>query len=109
MITKTKQHHDRAAVNDDLHGGDEFRSLEQVKARERNHDDDQRQRAVNRVTLQDQADRSRHCHSRQNQEHRDLQRHGFVLSRLALIGLSRSSLRPYDRQTRDHHVQDRKR
>jgi len=65
--------------------------------------------AVNRVTLQirltapptlPQPPRIRTPH---------FQRHGFFFRRLARIGLSRLIVVVhYDRQTRDHHVQDRR-
>ena len=54
-----EQHHDRAAVHNDLHGRDKFRAHEQVEARECHHHDDERERAVNRVLLQNQADRAK--------------------------------------------------
>src|ERR1700676_4686363 len=51
-----EKHHDSAAVNDDLHGGNEIGAQQQIQTGERNHDHDQRERAVNRMALQDQAD-----------------------------------------------------
>ena len=52
---KDEKHHDRSAVNDDLHGGDEFRAQLEIKASECNHHHNQRKRAVNGMFLQNEA------------------------------------------------------
>src|SRR5882724_11825696 len=52
---KNEQHHDRSAINDDLHGGDEFRAQQKIQAGECNHHHNQRKRAVNGMFLQNQA------------------------------------------------------
>ena len=61
MMVKTNKHHDRAGINDDLHGGDELRAQQQIFARQRGHHRDQRQRAVDGMGLRQQVDRSRHA------------------------------------------------
>ena len=58
-MTKTNKHHDRARVDDDLHGRDELRAEQQVQHGERNHHQDQRERAVNRLARQNQQHRAR--------------------------------------------------
>jgi hypothetical protein len=74
MITKNEEHHDCAGVDDNLHGGHKFRALQKVKPCERDHDHDQRKRAVNRVPLQDQAQRSGYGDRGEDQENRHLRR-----------------------------------
>jgi len=62
-------------------------------------------RAVNRVTLQDQADRSPPLLQAARIRNTAIcsVMASFFRGLLSSV-LSRSSLRPYDRQTRDHHV-----
>src|SRR5262249_3748055 len=53
-----EEHHDGAAIDYDLHGGDELGAHQQVKSGESDHHDNERQSAVNRVLLQNEADRA---------------------------------------------------
>src|SRR5262245_48922176 len=51
-----EKHHDRAAIDDDLHRGHELCAHQQVEPGERDHHDDERECAMNGMLLQDQAD-----------------------------------------------------
>jgi len=53
-----EQHHDGARVDDDLRGGEELGSEQQIEDGQRGHDDDQRERAVDRMPLQQQIQRA---------------------------------------------------
>src|SRR5206468_4810866 len=68
-----------AAVDDDLHGSDEFRAQEQIQTRESDHHDDQREGAVNRMLLQNQAERANNRQRRQHIEDDELRRHFQLL------------------------------
>ena len=57
ITTKTKEHHDRAGVDDDLRGGEELCAERPVQHRQRHHHDHQRKRRVDRVVLQQQVER----------------------------------------------------
>src|SRR6266478_1370465 len=63
-----EEHHDGAAVDDDLHGGHEFRAHQQIEPGKRNHDHDERERAVNRMALEDQANCASDAHGRERKE-----------------------------------------
>src|SRR5205085_2315802 len=68
------QHHDRAGVNDHLHGSDERRRQQYVKARQRDEHANQRDRAVERIALRHHRQRAadRHCPEKyeQKRQHR---------------------------------------
>ena len=51
-----EEHHDGAGVDDDLGGGEELRAERPVEDGERHHDDDQRQRGVDGVALQEEVE-----------------------------------------------------
>src|SRR5208282_1200691 len=63
-----EQHHDRSGIDNHLHGGDEFRAEQQVQHGERDHDEDERKRAVNRLARQDQRERAQHGQERADEE-----------------------------------------
>src|SRR5216683_2297929 len=65
---KDKQHHDGAAVDDDLHRGHEFRAHQQIESRQRDHDHDERECAVNRMALKDQANCTDDAHGGEHKE-----------------------------------------
>ena len=56
-----KQNHDRAGVDDHLHGGHKFRAQQKILGSQRGHHHDQRQRAVDGMALHQQVDRPRHA------------------------------------------------
>ncbi len=55
---KDDEHHDRAGVDDHLDSGDERRREHHVETSERNEDADQRDRAVERITLRNDSNRA---------------------------------------------------
>ncbi len=57
------ENHNRACVNQNLHGGDERRGERYVNARETNKDTDKRNRTVKRVFMIDKRNRARDCES----------------------------------------------
>ena len=63
-----EQHHDRPRIDDDLYGGDELRSQQQIKQRQRAHHDDERERAVDRVLLHQEVDRPSYAQRREDEE-----------------------------------------
>ena len=65
-----EKNHDGTAIHDDLNGGNELGTHQKVKTRQRDHDDDQRERAVNRMALQNQADRGSDRNASENEENR---------------------------------------
>jgi len=82
MMTNTKST-DRATVDDDLHGSDKFRSHQQIKPGQRDHHHDERQRAVNRVALQDEAHRADNTHRGEDEENDERHVHQWLLQRMA--------------------------
>src|SRR5208283_156174 len=70
---ENEQHHYRAGINDDLHGGDELSAQQQVDHRERSHHHDQRQRAVDGVFLHKQVNGTAHAHRREDKEENQMQ------------------------------------
>src|SRR5229473_5591925 len=63
-----EQHHDGAAIDDDLHRGHKFRAHQQVETGERDHNHDERERAVNRMALEDQVNCADDAHGREHKE-----------------------------------------
>ena len=55
--------------------GDKFGAHEEIKARKADHDDDERKRTVNRVLLQDEAERAEDGESREYEENEEDGRH----------------------------------
>src|SRR5215470_11703957 len=76
-----EENHDGAAVNDDLHSGDKFRAHQEIETRETDHNDDKRKSAVNRMLLQDEAERAEDGESGEDEEDEQHGRHGLLLSR----------------------------
>ena len=77
-----EQHHDGAAINNDLHCGNEFGAQQKVQTGKRDHYHDQRKRAVNRVTLQDQAYRAQYRQRRQHEKYDYGAAHQCILHRI---------------------------
>ena len=84
-INEDEQNHDGAAIHDDLNGGNELRSHEQVQARERDHHYNQRERAVNRMALQNQAHRRGYRNRSQNEENRQRRVHWCILHSITVL------------------------
>ena len=63
-----EEDHDGAGVDDDLGGGEELRAEEEIEDGKRTHDHDQREGAVDRVSLEQEVDRSRQTECREDQE-----------------------------------------
>ena len=63
-----EEHHDGARVDDDLGDGEELRAEKQVENGERSHDDDERERAVNGMGLQQEIDGSSEAESGKQEE-----------------------------------------
>src|SRR6266852_8236550 len=63
-----EEHHDRAAVDDDLHSGHELSAHQQIKSSKRDHDHDERECAVNRMALKDQANCTDDAHGGEHKE-----------------------------------------
>src|SRR5262249_8972153 len=76
-----EEHHNGAAVNDDLDRRDEFRAHQQVETGKANHDHDQRERAVDRMLLQNEADRADDRQRRKYEKDEKWGAHGFALKR----------------------------
>src|SRR6266567_2989316 len=60
---ENNEHHDRAGVDDHLHGRDKRRCQHQVQAGQRNEDADQRDGAVERMALRHHCNRAADCQS----------------------------------------------
>ena len=67
-MTKTKQHHDRAGIDNHLHRSDKLRAQQQVFAGQRRHHRNQRQRAVDGMPLRQQVDRPAHANRPESQK-----------------------------------------
>ena len=65
---KGEEDHDGAGIDDDLGGGEEFGSEEQVEHGERAHDDDEREGAVDGMALEQEVQRTRYTQPRENDE-----------------------------------------
>src|SRR5205823_12603630 len=72
---KDEQHHDRAAIDNDLHGRNELRTHQQIESSERHHHHDQRKRTVNRMLLQNQVDCSDYGERGQDEENKQRRGH----------------------------------
>ena len=79
-------------VDDDLHGGDEFRFQQQKQAGQRDHHHDQRDRAMNGMALHDDVHGARHGHRRQHQEDHHVGRH-LRITTARLVSTTFSSAR----------------
>src|SRR5215470_18372176 len=77
---ENEQHHDRAAVNDDLNSRHEFGAHEQVQAGQSDHHHDQGQRTVDRMPLQDQADGADDRECGEDEENDERRAHALYLS-----------------------------
>ena len=75
---KDEQHHHRAGIDNDLHGGHEFRAQQQVQQGQRTHHHNQRQGAVDGVLLHQQVDRPTYTQRREDEEENKRQ-HGYPL------------------------------
>src|SRR6185437_8855028 len=65
-----EEHHHRAGIDDDLHSRHEFRAEQQEQQRQCAHYDNQRQRAVNRMALQQEVQSSRDTdHTEDDKQH----------------------------------------
>jgi hypothetical protein len=62
------QHHNRAGVDNDLYCSDKRRRERHVNRRERNEDANQRNRAVERITLRDHRDGATNRHACEDDE-----------------------------------------
>src|SRR5271170_2555510 len=75
-----EEHHDGAGINDDLNCGDYFGAEQEVEHGERDHDENERQRAVNRLAREDKRDRAQHGEERANEEDDEGQGHPWFTS-----------------------------
>src|ERR1700688_4987640 len=78
-----EQHHDGAAIDDDLHRRDEFRAHQKIETGERDHDHDERERAVNGMALEDKTNRANYTHGREDEENNQRRVHFGLLQRIA--------------------------
>src|SRR6266852_89134 len=76
-----EENHDGAAIHDDLDGGDELGAEKQVQASESHHHNDERESAVNRMTLKNQADRAENGQRGENEENEESTGHTRILQR----------------------------
>src|SRR5580693_7983021 len=75
-----EQHHDRAGVDDNLHRSDKLRAEQQIEHGERNHDQNQRERAVNWLAREDQRERAQYGEQRAKEEYDKGQSHPWFTS-----------------------------
>jgi len=68
-----EEHHDRAGVDDHLHGSHELGAQQQVFDRERSHHHHQRQGAADGVRLREQVDGSRYANGSENHKQDQMQ------------------------------------
>src|ERR1700722_13930803 len=76
-----EEHHDGAAVDDDLDGGDKLRAHQQIQSGERDHDHDERKRAVNGMLLKNEADSADEGERGKHEENDQRGGHGLLRNR----------------------------
>ncbi len=67
-----EKHHDGAGVDDHLHDGDELGAEQQVDESQRAHDDNERERAVDGLPLNQQIDRATYTERREKQKEKEM-------------------------------------
>ena len=73
-----EQHHDRSGIDNHLHRRHKLRAQQQIFHRERAHDHDQRQRAVDGMPLHQQIYRAGNAHQPKHRKYNQMKHRSFL-------------------------------